>query len=134
MLLTNRARKYLAMALKESAESTYYRVRIGAVLVLNNKVIGKGANLSTSHPLQSFHNHRTGRVAPSHHLHAEIHALVDCDRSDIQGSEIYVGRFDRRGNLAMCKPCVACEDALRRAGIKRVIYTSNQGVQIDNYL
>jgi deoxycytidylate deaminase len=122
------------MALKESAASTYNRVRIGAVLVLNNKVVGKGANLSTSHPLQSFHNLRTGRIAPSHHLHAEIHALVDCDRSNIQGAEIYVGRFDRLGKLAMCKPCVACEDALRRAGVNRVVYTSNQGVQSDQYL
>lgn len=122
------------MALKESSKSTYNRVRIGAVLVLNNKVIGKGANLSTSHPLQSFHNNRTGRVAPAHNLHAEIHALVNCSLSNIHGAEIYVARFDRRGNLAMCRPCVACEDALRRAGVKRVVYTSQQGIQHDYFV
>lgn len=127
--ISRRDLRFLGTALKESAKSTYFRVRIGAVLARGNYLISKGANLSTSHPLQRTHNDAVGRIAPAHALHAEMNAIVKAKGEDLRGSTIYVARLDRRGALGMCRPCSACERALRDRGVSRVVYTSPDGVR-----
>lgn len=127
--VSRRDLRFLGTALKESAKSTYFRVRIGAVLARGNYLISKGANLSTSHPLQCFHNNATGRVAPAHALHAEMNAIVKAKGEDLRGSTVYVARLDRTGAFGMCRPCSACERALRGHGVSRVVYTSPDGIR-----
>ena len=126
--MLSKERKYLGLALAESAKSTYERVKIGAVIVNNGKVVGKGANLSTSHPLQRKYNDMSRRIAPAHALHAEMHAIVKAG-SKCHGATIYVARIDRRGLWAQCKPCPACALAIKLAGIKLVVHTTPTGVE-----
>lgn len=132
-MLSKRERKFLGLALAASSGSTYNRVKIGAVLVKSNRVISSAANLCTSHPLQKGYNIRTGRKAPQHNLHAEMHALVRAKLQYTEGSELFIGRFDRLGSLAMCRPCPACEAALKDRGIVRVTYTSPYGILTEEY-
>jgi len=55
--------------------------------------------------------------------HAETLAIKFC-RS---GDTIEVVRFTKKGGMSMSKPCWHCQQALRRAGIKEVIYTDWEG-------
>lgn len=128
-MITKRSARFIGLALAESARSTYERVRIGAVIVDKNYEVSKGANLSTSHPMQYHYNRLTGRKAPAHNLHAEMHTLVKAkDYENLENCEIFIARYDRKGRLAMCRPCIACERALKKAGITRITYTTSRGI------
>lgn len=132
--MDKRTARFIGLALAESARSTYDRVRIGAVLVHKNYVVSAGANLSTSHPLQYNYNERVGRYAPRHCLHAEMHAIVrarEYERFD--QCDMFVARYDRRGRLAMCRPCKACQQALKDKGITRVTYTTPLGIAAETF-
>lgn len=56
----------------------------------------------------------------------KAHAEFRCSRKMDTGSEIYVARVLKNGELAMSKPCAHCENVLRARGIKTVYYTINQ--------
>ena len=120
--------KYIGMALSESSHSTYTRIRIGTVIVRGNKIVSRGANLCTSHPLQKRFNTLASRDAPAHALHSEMHAIVNAKGKVLTGCTLYVARLDRRGLWADCRPCPACSLAIRMAGIALVVYTSPKGI------
>ena len=102
-MITRRTARFIGLALAESARSTYERVRIGAVIVDGNYLVSAGANLATSHPLQRRYNLRSGRLAPAHNCHAEMHAIIRArDYEGLAGCEMFVGRYNREGRLAMC--------------------------------
>jgi len=61
-------------------------------------------------------------------VHAELGAILGIDRRKTEGSEVYVARVGKRGNLKMSKPCPMCESAMRHVGVKRVVYTINEKV------
>lgn len=127
-MITLRQKRFVALALAESSKSTYDRVRIGAVIAKRSKLISKGANLRTSHPVQKLYNDKAGRLAPAHACHAEIHAILNATVA-LSGTDVYVGRWNRNGKLAMCRPCPACMLALREFGVKSVTYTTSQGIK-----
>lgn len=54
-------------------------------------------------------------------LHAEMDALKRCGNP--KGAVIYVARIGRSNDVALAKPCNACQKALIAAGIKRVYFT-----------
>ena len=120
--------KFVGAALSESALSTYSRIRIGTVIVRGNKIVSRGANLCTSHPLQKRFNTLASRDAPAHALHSEMHAIVNAKGKVLTGCTLYVARLDRRGLWADCRPCPACSLAIRMAGIAVVVYTSPKGI------
>lgn len=120
--------KFVGAALSESALSTYSRIRIGTVIVRGNKIVSRGANLCTSHPLQKRFNTLASRDAPAHALHSEMHAIVNAKGKNLTGCTLYVARLDRRGLWADCRPCPACSLAIRMAGIAIVVYTSPKGI------
>lgn len=127
-MITKRETKFVGLALAESARSTYSRVKIGTVIVRGNKVISRGANLSTSHPLQRRFNDLANRLAPAHALHSELHAIIRAKGESLHGCHLYVARLDRRGLWADSRPCPACTLAIRLAGITAVTYTSPKGI------
>lgn len=125
--MNKKLRKYVGMALSESALSTYSRVKIGTVIVRGNKLVSRGANLCTSHPQQKKYNLLSGRKAPAHALHSEMHAIVRA-RTNLTGCTLYVARLNKHGMWADSRPCPACSLAIRMAGIAVVVYTSPQGI------
>lgn len=120
--------KFVGEALTTSASSTYSRIRIGTVIARGNKIVSRGANLCTSHPLQKRFNTLASREAPAHALHSEMHAIVNAKGKNLTGCTLYVSRLDRRGLWADCRPCPACSLAIRMAGIAIVVYTSPKGI------
>lgn len=57
--------------------------------------------------------------------HAEWDALKRCP--DPRGQTLYVTRMRRNGSIGLAKPCKDCQKAITLAGIKRVIYTDQDG-------
>jgi len=89
------------------------------------KIISKASNsYNKTHPLQAKHACKTSKPDKIY-LHAEIAALVKCHKMP---HTLYVFRFLRDGNMALAKPCPVCDLALREAGVKKVIYTSDSGL------
>lgn len=127
--VSRRDKRYMVQAIQESLNSTYARVNIGAVLVVGNYVVSKGANLDKAHPLQFKYNVKAHRPPSAHKLHAEVHALLKSKQFDLTGGTAYIGRLDRNGLPAMCRPCKACMLALRDAGIRTIFYSSRQGIK-----
>ena len=134
---------WINKAVTLSKESPYPRINIGCIITDSRSriQIGSGFNLPKTHPIQFRFNTKSGNIKPHVKmpcLHAELSALVsavkDSGEESLVGSVAYVGRLDRNGNLGMCKPCPACDMALKQYGVKRVVYTSPKGIkQYENY-
>ena len=134
MNLTPKQHRLLLLALRWSMESDYHRIKIGAVVAKGSKYYNHGYNLIRPCGIQASYNKRVGRITKSDCRHAEMDVLCKaraCGRS-AKGMDMYVARLDRNGMPAMCKPCPACELAIREAGIKRVFYTTPTGVEVLN--
>jgi tRNA(adenine34) deaminase len=95
--------KYMALALIE-AEAAYQEneVPVGAILVMNNEVVGRG------------HNHRESKNEI--HSHAEIEAIEDAakklGRWNLEGATLYV----------TLEPCLMCAGAIIQSKISRLVY------------
>lgn len=129
---TTRRMRYFAIAKRNAKRSTYMRmnsgkIAIGAAIVKGNYVVSEGCNKRKTHPFQSMHNHRAMYIAPIPNIHAEIDALIYSRYNDLSGCEIFVYREASDGTLATCRPCKACLNALKDAGVKHMYYTTERG-------
>lgn len=124
-----RSARYLRAAKAAALLSSHGRVKIGCVIVNGNWKISSGYNQAKSHPRQYWANKGARRLAPQSHLHAEIDALIKSKREDLTGADVFVYREDKSGALSMCRPCSACMEALRAAGVSTVTYTTREGVK-----
>lgn len=89
----------------------------GAVIVKGGSVISIGINKNRNHPT----------VVSSEHIktHCSVHAEIDALRKvkSAKGATIYVARSNKRGQDRLSRPCDRCHDAIREAGIRKVVYT-----------
>ena len=81
------------------------------------RILGRGTNKDRNDP--EFITCAPGDYG----THAEITALKSCGTTPIKGGTLYVARVGSAGDPRMSKPCPACQDALRKAGIKKVVFT-----------
>ena len=127
--MTNREKTFMLMAREVSKLSTYFKARIGAVLVDGNHVVSSGYNKRKTHPLQKELNKVRGFQCKD-----SIHAETDCiswliGKKDVDFTrmKLFVYREDKRGNPAICRPCPACQKLIRSLGIKEVYYLDELG-------
>lgn len=45
----------------------------------------------------------------------------------MQRATAYIARIDKSGSLKMARPCDSCMQALRSAGIKKIVYSTDEG-------
>lgn len=92
-----------------------------AAAIINGNDIIRGRNSYKTSPLQLQYQRNEKCV----HLHAEIEAIARATRrcGSIKGSELYVIRVGRRGNIASSKPCEGCIKALLTFGVKKVYHS-----------
>ncbi len=99
------------------AQSSECRMKHGAVVVRGGSVISVGINKNRNHPT----------VVSSEHIktHCSVHAEIDALRKvkNAKGATIYVARVNRKGQDRLSRPCDRCHDAIREAGIRKVVYT-----------
>jgi len=110
----------------EMAKQSDHRCQIGCIVTnKRGRVIASGYNQFKTHPLQvryAKHNDRSEKI----YLHAEISALIRCRE---EPHTVYIGRIMKNGKAGMCKPCPICEYAIRKAGVKVIIYTDSTGIE-----
>jgi len=121
--------RFFEIARNVSKRSTHPRVFIGAIVVHKNTIIGEGANLFKSHPIQKKYNKFNPKMKENenHFIHAEISAIIHAGTTNLEGCFLYVYREDKKGKLAMCHPCPSCMALIKATGIKKIYYTTNDG-------
>ena len=130
---------YFKKAYEISCLSDFPRVHIGCIAVYKKDIIGIGYNSRKTSPIQSKYNALGKRILLSNngkpvneYLHAEIDCLNMIRNMDIDFSKVrlYISRKNCWNELACCRPCSACEYAIKELGIKSVYYTDD----IDKYI
>lgn len=94
------------------------RIRVGACLAKNRKLISYGHNSDTkTHPAMLQRGYSWG------YMHAELAAIIGVHKTDLRGAHIYVYREKGNGSLGLSRPCPRCQVILRAAGISMAYYT-----------
>jgi len=95
--------------------------RHGCVIYKKNQLIGKGCNKDKTHPAAIYYY--------SGNIHAEFAAMITTNKKYLPGSSIFVVRIMRsKGEpLGISKPCKICMKMIRKAKIKKVYYTIEDG-------
>jgi deoxycytidylate deaminase len=108
--------RFLHLAFKYTYKSTH-RMPVAAILARGSIPLAYGINTNKSHPRQKLVNNinRCG--------HAELLTIVGLNLEVTSGSTVYVSRRLKSGVSGLSKPCKACEELLRAAGVRRVVYS-----------
>ena len=114
--LSRKERAFLDLAMKV-AQSSELDQRHGAVVVKAGKPVSLGVNKWRNRGLQmdKFENILT--------THAEADALSRA--GNVKGAVLYIARAGRNNEPLFSRPCRHCMAAIKAAGIKRIIYTTN---------
>lgn len=123
--MNKRELHFYKKAKKISRISTYDRIRIGCVAVYKKNIIGVGYNQAKTNPMQAKYNIYRKTHSPNDVIHAEMACINQIKNLDIDFTKVklYVYREDENKHKRICKPCEACERAIRDLGIKTVYYT-----------
>lgn len=105
-----------AICVAESSEHAKWQ--LGAVLTRNSRTLSSAPNKFRNHPWIS-HLHAT--------YHAEAAALRKGLLNSARGTTMYVARVDQQGQARMARPCHRCMKTMYEAGVREVVYTTNDG-------
>lgn len=127
-MITNNDLKYLRLAETVGEYSDYNRIHIGSCIIKKHSVISTGCNKTKSHPIQNKYNNALEYAKKKDCLHAEIDALIKAGK-EAKGSTMYVFRRGLDNIYRNCKPCPACMKMITDYGIKRIVYTIENGIK-----
>lgn len=105
---------FMNIAEATADRGTCNRLKVGAVITKDNRIVGTGYNGSIS-----GHDHcidvgcllnEEGRCIRT--IHAEMNALLHTERHELKGATIYVTH----------EPCENCSKLIAQAGIARIVY------------
>jgi len=119
--LSKKERKYIELARRVSHQSDYTQ-RHGAVLVKGSNVVNVSCNKNKFSSFALKFRRRNKDYAT---VHAELGSVLNVERSNTEGSTVYVVRTNNQDDLRLSKPCNMCEEAMRWVGIKKVIYSTS---------
>ncbi len=120
---------FLKAAKDMALQSSYGKIRHGAVLVKGGSIISASFNKDK---FSAFGNRfRMQGYGPATH-HAELGCILGVDKSKTSGSTVYVVRINRKGEYRLSKPCPMCHKILKYCGVKKVVYTKNEN-EIESY-
>lgn len=118
---------------KVAAANPGQREKLAAAVVCRNKIISIGINSMKSHPMAA----KYGKNEHAVYLHAEVaaikNALREIDVDDFSKCDIYITRvkkekpFTKKYVWGLAKPCAGCERAIAEFGLKRTIYSCDNG-------
>ena len=102
------------LALITASRSPCERLKVGCVLVKDNRIISQGYNgflPGAPHESKVIDNHEQSTV------HAEQNAITDCAKRGVSSAECdaYITHY----------PCVNCMKILCASGIKNIFYINN---------
>lgn len=119
--LSNKDHSRLKQASRIAAESDVHKYKLGAVIERGGRVLAVGVN---SYRTYGRHYRETDDFPPRSvwTYHAEEAALKAVGM-EANGATLYVSRVNKRGDVRMAKPCKDCMELIKKAGIKRIVYT-----------
>ena len=113
---------FLDIAFQVRDRSTCRSLKVGAVVVKDNRIKGTGYNGS---PSKMAHCDDVGCMMRANHcvrtIHAEVNALLECSPEERKGATIYV----------TARPCAECSKLIINSGITRVVYAQDYHVDYD---
>ena len=126
------------LAREVSLDASYCgSARIGCIVVYRGTVLAKGYNSDKTHTAQAkFNVYRFkncgNKYLPSK-VHAELAALAKIKYLDIDFSKVtlFIYREFSTGNPAPARCCPSCLAAIRKLGIKTIVYTTDEGYAIE---
>ena len=122
--LSKKKQRYIELAARIAQQTEFKEYKHGAILVRAGAVINTSCNKNKYKAwANQFRKKQHGHAT----IHAEIGAILGLDRSLTDGSTIYVVRVGKCGDLKNSKPCPMCEAAMQYVGIKKVVYSSEDG-------
>lgn len=113
----NATKKIVQAGLRAAKRAVHQQHHMGAVVVQGRRIIAVGRNYSKTHS-RSF--------GPFRQLHAETQALDQAGEA-ARGATLVIVRKRANGSLGTSRPCEACLNAAKQAGIKRIIYANDEG-------
>lgn len=119
-MLSNKDFSFLNVALY-LAEKSAEKKKHGAIVVKSGRVVGMGFNKYRNNP----------EVIPEELIkkhcsrHAEEVAIREAG-DNAKGAVLYVARINRQGIKRYSKPCSMCSKLIKKSGIKRVVYTTEE--------
>ena len=122
--LSKRQRRFFNLAKNIAHDSSYDKLRHGAVLVKGGSVISAACNKDN---FSSFGSRFRDPDAGHGTHHAELGCVLGISRDVTSGSDIYVCRVNKQNEFRLSKPCRMCHDIMKHVGIKRVYYTTEDG-------
>ena len=128
-------------AIIQAKRSKFERARVGAVICNGKRIVSSGFNSINRHQFLVVSAWR-GSI---HAEQAAIGKLLQKNKhKELKGATIYIARIGNSGNLysnlcssgnrnfgnyRISKPCSRCFDLIKKVGIKKVVYTTNNGVE-----
>ena len=98
--------------------------------IFNKKPVSVAYNdLKKTHPLTA-----KGYKGYLARTHAEIRCIRNTPPSCLKGATIVVARANDCSHLQMARPCSICMKIIREVGIKKIIYSDNNGNFIEERL
>lgn len=128
MELYNIAHKRTNLFIRSNPDIGAGRAKLIAVLYdASGCELALGWNQYKSHPLQAKYADHPDKI----YLHAEIDAIANSLRRYrgingvrlLEGSSMYIFRFNKNMSLGLAKPCVGCQRAIRAFNIKTVFWS-----------
>lgn len=108
--------------LEQDGDRRRFRV-IARALDKKGRVLATRTNSYTlSHPVQKHFAVLAGRPEAIF-VHAEVHTIIDCMRTNKSIHTLLIARVDNNGNPVSAKPCEICSLAIRKYNIKNIIHT-----------
>ena len=108
-----------------------HRCKIGCVVVNQHKIVGCGHNSDiTTHGFQARLDKEYFKCDSCGKVHAEIAALIPLIKSgtDLTNATLYTFRRKKDGSFGMSRPCPRCMKVIKSLGIKKLVYSTEDGV------
>lgn len=130
--MTHKEERMFNIAREISLLSNLRRARVGAVVVIGNRILSTACNSQKTRPLQERYNtyrNFDDDVMPIPKEHAEIAALSPLIGKEIEWDKvsIFTYRELRNGKRACSRPCEACSRLIKDLGIKNVYFVDQDG-------
>ena len=129
--------RYFKFARQASMQATYtgshrFSPMIGAIAEYKGSIVATAWNTNKTSPLQARYNIYRFNADTPDKAHAEVSLIHKLrwkfgDSIDWARVHIYLYREYKDGNLALSRPCQACLMMLKELGIKKIMYTTEDG-------
>lgn len=108
-----------------SMKSDHHQAKVGAVVLQKNKALSSGYNQDKkTHPFLKKHGFHYNQS-----IHAEMAAIFRMkNKENLKGATIVVYRETKDGHMAMSKPCAVCQKLMRIYGVKKIMYSTENGI------